>query len=171
MWKREYQQRYRRFMIENSSQERRRFWVVVMYAGLAGWTIYSLTSSLPSLKGIIPPWTFYVVTISCAAIGALGFLVTVSTSTYVSRGLEASANPQEKKLDEREQKVWGRASRKAYLVILGILLVTHIYWAFVWPLFGLLEKGIMGLLSLAIFLLALSLPNAIVAWTEPDAEE
>ena len=171
MQRQEYQQRFRRFMFENSTLERRRFWVVVMYTGLAGWTIYSLTISLPSLQDVIPQWTFYVVTISCIVIGAFGFLITLSTSTYVSRGLEASAGTQDKTLDEREQAIWSRASRKAYLIILGILLLTHIYWAFVWPLFRLIDEEVMGLLSLAIFLLALSLPNAIVAWTEPDAEE
>lgn len=93
------------------------------------------------------------------------------TSTYFSRGLQDSTGSQDKKPDEREHGVCNRASRKAYLVILSILSLTHIYWTFVWPSFRLLDEEIMELLSLAIFLLALSLPYAIIAWTEPDVEE
>jgi hypothetical protein len=99
----------------------------------------------------------------------LGFLVTVSTSTHVSHGLGASTGQQEGKLDERQRAIWDRACRASYVVVLGILLLTTFYWGFVEPLFS-LDKGGISLLSLAIFLLALSLPNATVAWTGPDPE-
>lgn len=171
MWKRAYQQRFRRFIIRNSGLERRRLWVAVMYVGLAGWTISSLMIGLPYVEDVIPAWTFYSVTMVFAATGALGFLFTVFTSTHVSHGLKDSSEPQNRELDERQRAVWDRASRKAYLIVMGILPVAAIYWGTIWPLSSVIDENVMGLLSLAIFLLALSLPNAIVAWTEPDAEE
>lgn len=82
-----------------------------------------------------------------------------------------STEPQNRTLDERQRSVWDRAIRKTYLVALFIFLVATVYWSFVQPLYNLIEVEVIGLLSLAIFLLVLSLPNAIVAWTEPDAEE
>lgn len=166
-----YQRSFWRFMVRNSVRERRRLWVVMMYAGLAGWTVMSLLIGLPGLRNAVPSWAFYTAFISSASVGALGFLVTASTSTYVSHGLKASTEPQSRELDERQRSVWDRAIRKAYFVIFGVLLVNTFYWAFVQPISDVLDEGTISLLSITVFLLALSLPNAIVAWTEPDAEE
>jgi hypothetical protein len=160
---------YRRFVVQNSGQKRRRLWVAVMYAGLTGWTIPALAIGAPPLRDAVPAWVFYAGTFSFAVIGALGFLVTVSTSTHVSHGLGASTGRKEGKLDERQRAIWDQACRASYVVVLCILLLSNFYWGFVEPVFD-LDKSATSLLSLAIFLLALSLPNAIVAWTEPDPE-
>lgn len=166
-------QRFRRFlissMVRNSGLERRRFWVAMMYVGLAGWTLLSLMMGLPSFENALPGWTIFVVFLFFAGLGALGFFITASTSAHVVHGLKA-AGPQDRVLDERQRSVWDRASRKAYFVVLVVLLFITGYWMFVWPLVRLPETEVMVLLSLALFLLTLSLPNAIVAWTEPDVE-
>lgn len=173
MWKR----RYRRFVIRNSSRERRRSWVTVMYAGLAGWTISSLLLGLVFSQDNIPLW-LPETSLIFFAVGFLlwgwGFAVTLMTSSYVSHGrliFSSHMEPQDRKLDERQRAMWHRASRAAYLVVLGVLLVAHLYWAFVHPFLGLTGRVPMGLFSLAILLLAVSLPNAIVAWTEPSLED
>lgn len=170
MWR----QRLRRFtlqtMVASSGRERRRLWVAVMYSGLAGWTIQSVMMSLPSLKSIVSGWIFFAVFFSFAALGALGFLFTAYAPTHVSHGLKVETGPQDGALDERQEAVWGRASRKAYTVLLAVLPIVTVYLIFVWPLLRLPGEEALTLLSVAVFLLTLSLPNAIVAWTEPDAE-
>ena len=167
--------RYRGFVIRNSRRERRRAWVTVMYSGLAGWTVSSLLLGLVFSRNNTPLWlseissAFFVVGL---LLWGFGFAVTLLTSSYVSHGrlIFTGIEPQDRELDERQQATWHRASGRAYLVVLGILLLGHLYWAFVHPLLSLTDKVPMGLFSLAVLLLAVSLPNAIVAWTEPDPE-
>ena len=157
MWRR----RFRRFLIANSNRERRRLWVVLMYSGLSGWMILSLMMGLPSLEGVVSGRTSYAIFFAFAALGAFGFLITASTSTHVVHGLKVDATP---------EAVWDRATRKAYQAILGVLLVVTGYWLFVWPLLRLPEAEVFPLFSLAFFCLVLSLPNAIIAWTEPEGD-
>lgn len=157
-------------MIANSGLERRRLWVALMYSGLSGWTVQSLIMGVPSLKGATSGWIFFAVFFAFAALGAFGFLVNASTMTHVMLGLGPAKPPQDTRPDERQRTIWDRALRKAYVVVLAVLLVVTGYLLFVWPLLRLPRGEILPLLSIAIFLLALSLPNAIVAWTEPDPE-
>lgn len=168
MWQRSLQRRTLGFMVQNSGLKRCRSWVAVMYSGLVGWTIASVILSLSSLEDAMPSWTIFAVFTAFAALGAVGFFVTSHTSTHVAHGLKAEMTPQDLEPDERQRALRDRAMRRAYFVVSGTLLFITGYWLFVWPLLRLLEAEVTGLLLLTHFLLALSLPNAIVAWTESD---
>ena len=170
MWQRRLQRRTLGFMIQNSRLKRRRLWVALMYLGLAGWTVPAVILGLPSLEDAIPSWVLFAVFAAFATLGAVGFFLTASTSTHVAHGLKADWKPQDKELDERQRTVWDRAVRKAYFVVSGVLLIITGYWLLVWPVLRLPEAEVTGLLFLALFCLVFSLPNAIIAWTEPDSE-
>lgn len=144
-------------------QSRRRLAVASLYLGcLAGLLFCACTT-----RGAIP-YSLGSVLMIVSALGGLfglvGVVQTRRTLFFPAAGL----------LDERQRSVQDRAYKFAYqglgaaVVIVALLLGLAHFGRFTPPH---LTRGEVGLLLGVLFLVVLTLPSAMMAWTEPDPPE
>jgi hypothetical protein len=142
------------------SRARRRGAVLAAYLG------YAAVVGLFWLRGTFdtPAWTLALAPVA-------GLVAVVGLSTFCFGRIWVVANAPDADLDERERSVRDRSYRQSYLLVAGAFLLTAVYGAIGYDT-GLLWlprtwnelQAIMG----GVLLLTVTLPPAVVAWTEPD---
>lgn len=173
--------RYQRFIIRNSSRRRRRFWVVVMYAGLAGWIgcniVSTGTSAFQTATSWMPWWLLPALSFVAMLYWILGFFTVAGTVAYTLSGplvFKVVTEPEERKPDERQRAVWHRAGYLAWIVTACVLMAAYVYWTlavgFRLSLLPVPRTEVLLWLFAGAIILIGSLPSAIIALTEPDAE-
>lgn len=142
------------------SQARRRIAVLAAYLGYAAVVgFFWVRSNLD-----VPAWTM-VLPLAAGLVAVLGL------ATFCLGRTWDVANEPDAALDERERSIRDRAYRRSYAVIASAYLLTVIYAAIGH------DSGILWLprtwnelqaIMWGVLLLTLTLPPAVVAWTEPD---
>jgi hypothetical protein len=142
-------------MIRTISLARRRVAVVLQLLS------YPLTFGLTSLSGLLA---------SVATLIALGAFLGSFMYLYYQTGLWQFGNAPDKDLDERQVQIRNQAYRFAYVYISTLLILALMYAMlaqdFYWPL----PTGAnqVNTLFWSFFFVVITLPSAILAWTEPE---
>lgn len=83
----------------------------------------------------------------------------------IGLGLSRNVRPYISKLDERQVAVRNAAYYKAYRIVAAYLLLMPIILTI---LITPLNKNLLGIYWLSIFVVIYTLPQAVILWTEPD---
>ena len=171
---------YRSFIVKNSSRKRRRVWVAVMYAGLIAWTVcsaYLWKFAVSRLNVPWSPWSLMALDLASVLAWSIGTIAVSGTVAYTLSGslvFRVATEPEERKPDERQRATHHRAGYLAWIFTVCLIGMTYIYWMVV-EVAGLslpvprTEVLVWVFGGVAIFVG--TLPSAIIAWNEPDAEE
>jgi hypothetical protein len=138
---------------------RRRAAVTALYGGYAVAIAVWLRTAHTGVA-----WTV----LSAAAVVSVAGLAIVWRA---SAGLVARAS---RLLDERQRSVRDRAFRISYLIVSATLIATCLLLAGIAirsAEVGHVDRSLLALTGLSAFLLSLSAPLAVIAWTEPEPPE
>lgn len=144
-----------------ASRAARRRAVMAIYLGYPALLLcLALARGLPDPR----PWWFPILLLP------LGIAVLVGLAALLSSWVWQAANQEDSALDERQRRVRDRAYLHAYQGLGALVILTAVYAMFARNLgWWLPTTGLqMQALFWGVFLLCLTLPTAIVAWTEPD---
>lgn len=167
-----WRQRYRRFVVKNSSQRNRRIAVLAYYfsAVLLLVALYTLDASLKYESSF---YTFLYGTSAVISVAAI--IAILPTHTFIRTSVQIAGSERDEDLDERQQVVRDRAYRSAYwmLAVTGLWAAIYVGYVHSWLVerwVWLEASDLLLLLAMGAALVVFTLPRAVMAWTEPDAE-
>ena len=152
----------------------------MMYFGLISWVggislVFGKSTSQPDTPWL--SWSLVVFGSVAMLLWLVGLFTVSGTAAYALSGplvFRVVTEPEERKPDERQRaEMQNRAGYLAFMIITFVLGAAYLYW-FLAEAVGLSSLPIPPTRSwfgyLGVPSLVGSLPSAIIAWTEPDAE-
>ena len=143
---------------KSMNQLRRRGAVLAAYGGYLGlvvaWYLARRLDSMPLFMLVLP----------------LSIVLLVGLAVLFTSWVWHAANQPDPELDERQLRVRDRAYLQSYRVLAGATVVATVYGALAWDN-GLWLPGTWNqvqALVWGVLLLTMTLPAAVIAWTEPD---
>lgn len=150
-------------------RKRRRILVAIDYLWVG--TISVLFMAAPTLADKYGEWIWTLFLVALVPI----VLVNLLSFTALKASIQNLTDKKAAELDERQESVWHRAHYLAYKILGISVLATMAYWLIAVQLFPgqlWLPAGDQSVFVWAIlFFLFSTLPTAVAAWTEPDAEK
>lgn len=161
------------FGISMASKTKRRWLVLVCYVVLCASILLAFSSKSMATR-------FALTVIMNMVFGSIQFVIFYKLAKdtvlplqqdfgTVSLGLSRNLFSNTKKLDEREVAIRNAAYYRAYrIIVIALLLLMPIALKF---LMTPINEGILALYMCSFLVVALTLPQAIILWTEPDLPE
>jgi hypothetical protein len=140
----------------------RRRVVAALYGALAATVVAMAIPNVPRSSAWWLPF---------AMVLLASILVTIGSAVVLYRTGQRLGDDEDAKLDERQRAVRDRAYLRAYRMV-GTLLIVLVQYMVIAPGFGwpLPERVHWAILSWSVMLFTVTLPSAILAWTEPEVE-
>lgn len=156
------------YLKEKSSRRRRRKIVAVMYLSLVAFTSSGLAG--PTLEDAVGEWVWWLLIPPIV----FGVLLTFIALAMLRSSIQNLADGNVEELDERQRLVRYLAHHRSYkiLAFLTIISMSYLMLAIqIYPERLWLPKGNeFYYVNMAVLCLLISLPTAVIAWTEPDPE-
>lgn len=157
-----------RFLNEKSSRRRRRAMVAVMYLLLVAFAGSGLVG--PELESTIGAWIWWFL----GPLLVLGLLLSLIALAMLRSSIQNLADDNVKRLDERQRSVRHQAHHRSYkiLAFLTIIVMSYLMLAIqIYPNRLWLPRGEeFYYVNMTVLWLLITLPTAVIAWTEPDPE-